>query len=132
MPEHRVVGRPLTDGAPGPDHDPATAAEAIQLALEAYEALCGLAETIEDEWTYVTALAEVGRGRIRQAALTASPASAGSTGPRSVAALPPDRARAVRLASAEIRTITDPHRAIDWLSTFPAVVELALAPGTRE
>ena len=24
--------------------------------------------------------------------------------------------------------IADPHRAIDWLSTFPAVIELALGP----
>ena len=41
--------------------------------------------------------------------------------------LAPDRAAAVDAACAEVGRITDPHRAIDWLSTFPAVVELALA-----
>jgi hypothetical protein len=33
---------------------------------------------------------------------------------------------AVDAAIAEIDAIADPHRAIDWLSTFPQVVLLAL------
>jgi hypothetical protein len=33
---------------------------------------------------------------------------------------------AVDEAIAEIALITDPHKAIDWLSTFPHVVALAL------
>jgi hypothetical protein len=36
-------------------------------------------------------------------------------------------ADAVDAAIDEIALITDPHRAIDWLSTFPQVVRLALA-----
>ncbi len=95
---------------------PTTRAEALSTALAALDALAELGETIEDEWSYVTALAEAGRARIRSA-----------TGPASSAALEPDRGVAVAAACAEVARITDPHRAIDWLSTFPAVVELALA-----
>lgn len=101
----------------------ATRGAALAAALAALEALAELGETIEDEWTYVTALAEAGRSRLRTAA-----------GVDSAASLPPDRGAAVAAACAETARIVDPHRAIDWLSTFPAVVELAFgtpdgAPG---
>jgi len=86
-------------------------------ALSSVDALAGLGETIEDEWSYVTALAEAGRGRLRAAAGT-DPAEP----------LAPDRGAAVATACAEVERISDPHRAIDWLSTFPALVELALGP----
>ena len=75
-------------------------------------ALAELAETVEDEWQYVTDLVDAylpehrGPGRRRtRAALD---------GRRRVAA--------VDEAIAEIGLITDPHKAIDWLSTFPHVV----------
>ncbi|MFH0751957.1 MAG: hypothetical protein V2B17_08995 [Chloroflexota bacterium] len=93
----------------------ATRGAALAAALAALEALAELGESIEDEWTYVTALAEAGRSRLRAAA-----------GVDSAALLAPDRAAAVAAACAETARIVDPHRAIDWLSTFPAVVELAL------
>ena len=35
-------------------------------------------------------------------------------------------ARAVATAADETRLIADPHRAIDWLSTFPDLVAIAL------
>ena len=38
-------------------------------------------------------------------------------------------AAAIDRAIEEIDLITDPHRAIDWLSTFPQVV--LLAPGSE-
>jgi hypothetical protein len=38
----------------------------------------------------------------------------------------PAAERAVELASEEAGLITDPHRAIDWLSTYPELVALAL------
>jgi len=95
---------------------PATRGAALNIALAALEGLAELGETIEDEWPYVTALAEAGRTRLGSAA-----------GPDPAVPLAPDRAAAVVAACAEIALITDPHRAIDWLSTFPAVVELALA-----
>jgi hypothetical protein len=94
----------------------ATRGEALAAALTTLAALAELGETIEDEWSYVTALAEAGRARLSAAA-----------GPDAAVPFAADRAAAVAAACAEITRITDPHRAIDWLSTFPAVVELALA-----
>ena len=81
--------------------------------MAAFGLLAELGETVEDEWTYVTRLSEVGRGRLRAAV------------PDSGRRVPPEVAEAVDALAAEAGAITDPHRAIDWLSTFPAVVELA-------
>jgi hypothetical protein len=114
----------MPDAAPGSDTPAAaTRGAALDAALAALERLAELGESIEDEWTYVTALADAGRSRLRTAA-----------GVDPAAPLAPDRGAAVAAACAETARIVDPHRAIDWLSTFPAVVELALgapaAPGT--
>jgi hypothetical protein len=38
----------------------------------------------------------------------------------------PDVAAAVEAAIGETARIADPHRAVDWLSTFPQVVLVAL------
>ena len=113
---------------PGPPSGPTpplptatTRGAALTSALTALDALADLGETIADEWTYVTALADAGRASLRAAA-----------GDDLGAALAPDLAAAIDAACAEATRIADPHRAIDWLSTFPAVVELVLvgAPGT--
>ena len=88
-------------------------AELVDSAAAAYRALADLAETIEDEWQYVTDLTD--------AYLSAIEALAGTGAP-----LPAGAGDAVGEAIAEIGLITDPHRAIDWLSTFPHVVALAL------
>jgi hypothetical protein len=106
---------PATRGTGLGDAAPATRGAGLGDALAALDALAELGETIEDEWTYVTALADAGRSRLRAAA-----------GPDLGAALPADRGAAIAAACAETARIEDPHRAIDWLSTFPAVVELAL------
>jgi hypothetical protein len=95
---------------------PATRGAALATALAALDALATLGEDVEDEWTYVTALAEAGRTRLRAAA-----------GPDPDAPLAAHRAAAVAAAADEVGRISDPHRAIDWLSTFPAIVDLALA-----
>jgi len=110
----------MPDAAPGSDTLPATRrGAALSAALIALERLAELGESIEDEWTYVTALAEAGRSRLRTAA-----------GVDTAAPLAPELGAAVAGACAETARIVDPHRAIDWLSTFPAVVELALGtPG---
>jgi len=113
---------------PIPAEPLATRGAALDAALAALDALAELGETVEDEWTYVTALAEAGRARVRAAA-----------GPDRAAQLPPDRGLAIATVCEEAARITDPHRAIDWLSTLPAVAELALgtptgpgsAPATR-
>ena len=104
-----------------PDQPPITVVDptrggALAAALAALDGLAELGETIEDEWTYVTGLTEAGRARLRAAA-----------GSDLATPLPAERALAVATACAEVARITDPHRATDWLSTFPAVVELALA-----
>ena len=75
-----------------------------------------LGEEIEDEWSYVTDLSDAWRTRLD--AVAAPPRRR----PR-----PPDEAgAAVDRAIDEIGRIEDPHRAIDWLSTFPQVVLVAL------
>jgi hypothetical protein len=88
-------------------------AEAAERAATAYRALADLAETVEDEWQYVTDLTDAYLPSIRALAGGAAP-------------LPVGAAEAVDEAIAEIALITDPHRAIDWLSTFPHVVAIAL------
>ena len=105
--------------APVPAEPLATRGAALDAALAALDSLAELGETVEDEWTYVTALADAGRARVRAAA-----------GPDPAAPLAPDRGHAVAAACEEAARITDPHRAIDWLSTLPAVVELALGTPT--
>ena len=93
----------------------ATAGEVVDRAAEAYSALAELAETIEDEWQYVTDLVDFYLPGIRS---LAEPDPALILGAAEVAA--------VDEAIAEIALIDDPHKAIDWLSTFPHVVGLAL------
>ena len=88
-------------------------AELVDNAAAAYRALADLAETIEDEWQYVTDLTDAYMSGIEALADMIAPLPAGA-------------GDAVDEAIAEIGLITDPHRAIDWLSTFPHVVALAL------
>jgi hypothetical protein len=84
-------------------------------AAAAYSALAELAESVEDEWQYVTDLVDAYLPGIR--------ALAGADAGRAPAA---EVIAAVDEAIAEIGLISDPHRAIDWLSTFPHIVALAL------
>lgn len=98
---------------------PPTIDAAIAHALDAYDALSGIGESVEDEWTYVTELTVAWQGRLEEvAAARGSEAIDGGT----VAAI--DR------AIDEIGRIEDPHRAIDWLSTFPQVILVALGEPT--
>lgn len=92
-----------------------TGSEAVAAALEAYTTLEELGTEIEDEWQYVTDLAAAYRARLEDLG-----SLLGSDD------LPADASAAVEEAISEISAITDPHRAIDWLSTFPNVVALAL------
>ena len=84
-------------------------------ALETLERLGALGEDVEDEWTYVTDL--VAAQRLRLEAIVER---------RGDELTEPATDRAVELASEEAGLITDPHRAIDWLSTFPELVALAV------
>jgi hypothetical protein len=94
-------------------------ADVVERAAVAYLALADLAETVEDEWQYVTDLVDAYLPSIRAMA-------AGARGAETAAALAPEVEAAVDEAIAEIELIADPHKAIDWLSTFPHVVALAL------
>ena len=97
---------------------PARAGDLLSTALAALGVLADLGETIEDEWTYVTKLTEMGRARLRAAV------------PDPGVLVPAEIAFAIDTLADEAGRITDPHRAIDWLSTLPAIAELALGGGT--
>ena len=94
---------------------PETIGAAIDAALETLDALATLGEEVEDEWQYVQDLSDAWRDRFEAAA-------AG----RSDESLTSERGAAVVRVSAEAGLIEDPHRAIDWLSTFPQVVLAAI------
>jgi hypothetical protein len=89
--------------------------ELLARALDAYAELEGLGEDIEDEWTYVTDLEAAWRDRLLEVDEARGEAQAS-----------PELVAAVDAAIGEIARIGDPHRAIDWLSTFPQVVLVAL------
>lgn len=88
---------------------------AIDRAIDAYGALTELAETIEEEWSYVTALSEAWLARLDRVLAS-----------RGAEPVPDEVSTAIDRAIAEIGLIADHHRAIDWLSTFPQVVLVAL------
>ena len=88
---------------------------AIARSLDAYASLIELGEEIEDEWTYVDDLSTAWRDRLKEVAATrhGEPVE--------------DAVRtAIDQTALEAGRITDPHRAIDWLSTLPQVVLVAL------
>ncbi len=86
--------------------------DAIERAVAAYRALAELAETVEDEWQYVTDLTDADLPNLESLA----------DGPELSAAV----VGAIDEAVAETALITDPNRAVDWLSTFPHIVGLAV------
>lgn len=95
-----------------------TVAAAIGRALHAYASLAEIGEGIDDEWSYVQDLTDAWRSRLEAVAMTRGGDSL-------------DEASDVGIEAAidEIGRIEDPHRAIDWLSTFPQVTLLALGEG---
>jgi hypothetical protein len=95
--------------------DDSTVGGTISQAISAYEGLASVAEGDEDEWSYVMDLAASWRSRLEACA-----ADRGAEG-----LTPPEHA-AVERAIDEIGRISDPYRAVDWLSTFPQVVLTAL------
>ena len=99
--------------------DARTVDAALTDALEAYATLAELGEEVDDEWTYVTDLSAAWRERLE---------SVGTS--RGGETVEPAIAAAIDRAVEEIALIDDPHRAIDWLSTFPQVVLLALGEPT--
>lgn len=93
------------------------------LLVRAAESLGVLAETatpVDDEWQYVSDLVTVWTGAFQAVA----DARAGQSAP-------PGAEAAIDRLAAEAASIADPHRAIDWLSTLPAVALLALGERPR-
>jgi hypothetical protein len=101
------------------DQGETTVEAAIDHALAAYGRLAELGEEVEDEWSYIQDLTEAWRARF--ATVVAR---------RGNDPVEPDVAIAVEAAIDEITRIEDPHRAIDWLSTFPQVTLIALGEPT--
>ncbi len=94
---------------------PPTVGDLIDRALAGFTVLCATAEPIEDEYQYVTDLGTVWRARLRAVA------DARGTEPA-----PPGTDEALAELVEEAGRVTDPHRAIDWLSTLPQVALAAL------
>jgi hypothetical protein len=92
-----------------------TVGDAIAAARPAYDDLTSLAEDIEDEWSYVTELSTAWLERL-WAVVDA----------RGDEPLAPGVAAVVPALVAEAAAVDDPHRAIDWLSTFPQVLLIAV------
>ncbi len=92
-----------------------TVGDLAREALTAYEELLSLAEEIEDEWMYVNDLSAAWQEQIEELI--------DDQGAQSTTAL---EAAAIGRAVDEVGRISDPHRAIDWLSTFPQIVLMAL------
>jgi hypothetical protein len=94
---------------------PTTVADLIDRALAGFETLAATAEPIADEVQYVTDLETVWHARLRAVAAT-----------RGTEPAPPGTEAALDALVDEAGRISDPHRAIDWLSTLPQVVLAAL------
>ena len=76
--------------------------------------LVALAEAVDDEWTYIHDLEAVWVARLRAVAAE-----------RVSEAADPAIEPAIDQLVAEVGLITDPHRAIDWLSTLPQATLVA-------
>jgi hypothetical protein len=92
-----------------------TIREALDRALDAYTVLAELGEGIEDEWSYVNDLTDAWRTRFDEVAARHGDDDASD-----------ETSQAIDEAIDEIQRIEDPHRAIDWLSTFPQIVLVAV------
>ena len=95
--------------------DTPTISDLIDRAMDAYDALTSLGEDVEDEWSYVNDLSAAWRER-----LTATSDARGHEPATDAASIAIDR------LTDEVAQIDDPHRAIDWLSTFPQVALIAI------
>jgi len=102
---------------PGSDSRPTglTIAAVLDAARPAYDRLLERAEEVEDEWSYVNDLADAWRARFDEVDTARGGDPAG-----------PELMAAVGALEREADAIDDPHRAIDWLSTFPQLLLVAV------
>jgi hypothetical protein len=92
-----------------------TLGELLDAVIAAEDVLADLGESIDSEWSYVNDLRQSWTDRLDEVA----------TGPLGARPANSSVVEAIELAIDEAGRITDPHRAIDWLSTLPQVVLLA-------
>jgi hypothetical protein len=92
-----------------------TVGDLIARARAAFEILAATAEPVSDEFQYLADLEAVWGARLKAVADA-----------RGAAAAPVGAEEAIDALEAEARAITDPHRAIDWMSTLPQVALAAL------
>jgi hypothetical protein len=97
---------------------PVTVRDLVARAIAAHEGLAVVAEPLEEEWQYVADLGAAWGARLRRVA-----------DERGSEPAPAAAEAAVERVAEEAGLVTDPHRAIDWLSTLPQVVLLALGEG---
>lgn len=92
-----------------------TVADLVTRALAAFDVLVATAEPVADELQYLADLETVWGARLRAVAESrgAEPAPEGAEA-------------ALDALGAEAAAITDPHRAIDWMSTLPQIALAAL------
>jgi hypothetical protein len=96
--------------SPGPTVD-----DVLDRASSAYVALAEVGEAVDEEWSYIQDLTEAWGDRFD--------AVRAARGDEQVDV---EVAAAIDAAIDEVGRIGDPHRAIDWLSTFPQVTLVAL------
>jgi len=93
----------------------ATIPELMERAIAALEMLALTAEPVDDEHQYVRDLVLVWSARLRAVGADGAP-QAGA----------PELDDAIEWIAAEAARVSDPHRALDWLSTLPQVALLAV------
>lgn len=96
--------------SPGP-----TVGDVLDRASSAYGALADVSEAVDDEWSYIQDLTEAWASRFDAIRVA-----------RGDEPVDVEVAVAIDAAIDEVGRIGDPHRAIDWLSTFPQVTLMAL------
>jgi len=98
----------------------ATVGALVDRAIAACDALAVVGEEIDDEWQYIADLGEAWRAALEAAVLD-----------RADELAPPAVEAAIDWLIAEAGRVAEPHRAIDWLSTLPQAVLLALSSAGR-
>lgn len=87
----------------------------LERIVSALGDLVAAAESVADEWIYVHDLETVWAARLR------------AIGSERTEHPPDEVAAAIDALVQEAHRITDPHRAIDWLSTLPQATLVAIA-----
>ena len=94
---------------------PTTVADLVIRARAAFDVLAATAEPVTEELQYLTDLETVWGARLR---------AVGEA--RGAEAAPHGAEAAIEALAAEAALISDPHRAIDWMSTLPQIALAAL------